>query len=198
MAAWIGAQISTSLVTSPRVVELACGAGYLAEALYGQLPGIRYCGFDLSPHLLDFARRRLDGLESRNVSENEFDFRCTDLVRDDWPEQVQGLGWMGKVDAVVSIQALHDLGGLGQQTKVLKRARELMRPGGLLAYGDLLLDDENPHSSRYSAAQHEEMLLAAGYSQDSGQLTEHRGVTSRLKGFATARFGDFGCFACLK
>ena len=108
------------------------------------------------------------------------------------------MGWMGKVDAVVSIQALHDLGGLGQQTKVLKRAQELMRPGGLLPTATCYWITKTPIPSRYSAAQHEEMLLAAGYSQDSGQLTEHRGVTSRLKGLATARFGDFGCFACFK
>ena len=198
MAAWIGAQVGANSASPPRVVELACGAGYLAEALYRQLPGIRYCGFDLSPHLLDQARRRLVGDERSTAKDGAMKFHCADLVRDSWTAEVLALGWMGKVDAVVSIQALHDLGGLGQQTKVLKRAQELMRPGGLLAYGDLLLDDENPHSSRCSAAQHEEMLLAAGYSQDSGQLTEHRGVTSRLKGLATARFGDFGCFACLK
>ena len=198
VAAWIGAQVGANSASPPWVLELACGAGYLAEALYRQLPGIRYCGFDLSPHLLDQARRRLVGDECSTAKDGVMKFHCADLVRDSWTAEVLALGWMGKVDAVVSIQALHDLGGLGQQTKVLKRARELMRPGGLLAYGDLLLDDENPHSSRYSAAQHEEMLLAAGYSQDSGQLTEHRGVTSRLKGFATTRFGDFGCFACLK
>ena len=198
MAAWIGARISASSVTSPRVVELACGAGFLAEVLQRQLPGIRYCGFDLSPHLLDFARRRLDGLRSRHVSENELDFRCTDLVRDDWTEQVQGLGWMGKVDAVVSIQALHDLGGLGQQAEVLKRARDLLRDGGLLAYGDLLLDDENPHPSRYNAAQHEEMLRACGYSLDGSQSADHEGEQLHLKSNATARFGGFGCFACYK
>ncbi len=195
MAAWIGAQVGANSAGPPRVVELACGAGYLAEALCSQLPAIRYCGFDLSPHLLEQARRRLAGHECSSEKDGAMEFHCADLVSDNWTAKVFAMGWMGKVDAVVSIQALHDLGGLGQQTTVLKQARELMRPGGILAYGDLLLDDENPHSSRYSAAQHEEMLLAAGYSQDSSQLTEHRGVTSRLKGLATARFGDFGCFA---
>ena len=186
VAAWIAARISGNTASSPRVVELACGAGYLAEALLSRLPDARYCGFDLSPHLLDFARRRLVDNAARSENGCQIEFRCADLVGDDWGEALSDMGWAGNVDAVVSLQALHDLGGLAQQTEVLTRAREMLRPGGVLAYGDLLLDANNPHPSRFTAAQHEEMLRSAGFGQNSGTQADGNA--------ATARFGNFGCF----
>ena len=42
VAAWIVTQITSESISSPRVVELACGAGYLAEVLLRQLPTARY------------------------------------------------------------------------------------------------------------------------------------------------------------
>ena len=198
MAAWIAARISANSAGAPRVVELACGAGYLAAYLQRQLPGLRYCGFDLSPHLLSHARRRLADSEPGHSEDVEMEFYCADLVNDDWTEKVHDLGWMGKVDAVVSIQALHDLGGLEQQAGVLKQAHALLRTGGLLAYGDLLQDPDNPHSSRYDAAQHVEMLLECSYSREGSLPADRNDSQATFDGSASARFGGFGCFAGYK
>ncbi len=184
------AHINIDSASSPRVVELACGAGYLAEALFRQQPDARYCGFDLSPHLLDYARRRLVNYAPRTDNLCEIELRCADLVRDDWDEQMMEMGWAGQVDAVVSLQALHDLGGLAQQREVLAKARQLLRPGGVLAYGDLLLDAENPHPSRFTAVQHKEMLRTAGFVPDNVAL-----LVDRAK---AVRFGRFGCFRSYK
>ena len=181
-------QITSESISSPRVVELACGAGYLAEVLLRQLPTARYCGFDLSPHLLGYARRRLTACATPSGKPSEIELRCADLVRADWQEELMGMGWVGRVDAVISLQALHDLGGFPQQTSVLARARELLRPGGRLIYSDLLLDAEDPHPSRFTAARHAEMLHAAGFTPDD--------VATPAVSDATVRFGDFGCFRC--
>ena len=195
MAAWIAAKISANSAGPSRVVELACGAGYLAAFFQRHLPGIRYCGFDLSPHLQSHARRRLVGSEPGQSEDVEMEFYCADLVNDDWPEKVHGLGWMGKVDAVVSIQALHDLGSLEQQAGVLEQAHALLRTGGLLAYGDLLQDPNNPHSSRYDAAQHVEMLLECSYSLEGSLSADREKSQVNSDESASTRFGDFGCFA---
>ena len=170
------------------MVELACGAGYLAEALFRQLPAAHYCGFDLSPYLLDYARRRLVAPAIRPGKLREVELHCADLTRANWEEALRGMGWAGEVDAVVSLQALHDLGGLPQQTEVLARACALLRRGGLLAYGDLLLDVENPHPSRFTAAQHEEMLRAAGFTPDADDAAQPSDSA------ATVHFGRFACF----
>ena len=197
-AAWIASQVNASTGNSPRIVELACGAGFLAEVLKRQLPGVRYCGFDLSPHLLEYAGRRLKAVLGQQDDGSMMQFRCADLVSDDWNAQLLEMGWAGRVDAVVSIQALHDLGELAQQSQVLKQARGLLREGGLLAYGDLLYDAKDPHPSRYSRKHHEEMLRACGFSIPASPSNERGRGDSGFQGFAAAAFGDFGSFACYK
>lgn len=197
-ADWIAARISASNRSSPRVIELACGAGFLVDRLQRRLPGIRYCGFDLSPHLTDYARRRFQADTGQRREGTVLEFRCANLVTDDWTAQLAAMGWAGEVDAVVSIQALHDLGELVQQKQVLEQARRLLRPGGLLAYADLLLDPESPHSSRYSSDEHQQMLQACGYSNSRDLSTGPRRAETGPRVFDTATFGDFGCFVCCK
>ena len=198
VAAWICSRISAAAAGSPRVVELACGAGFLAEILKRQLPGLRYCGFDLSPHLLEFARRRLESVPGEEAISSTMKYYCANLVNDDWTAHLVGMGWEGKVDAVVSIQALHDLGELPQQKQVLEQARGLLRDGGLLAYGDLLYDAQSPHSSRYTRQEHEEMLRSCGYSISGGSSTQGAVGDSGFQDYAAAKFGEFGAFSCPK
>ncbi len=185
MAAWIVSRFCGAAANSPRVVELACGGGYLAEHLFRHLPSSRYCGFDLSPHLLDFARVRLAGEPDESAAPRANNLVCVDLVSEDWESKLPALDWAGQVDAVISLQALHDLGGLTEQTKVLAQARLLLRPGGQVIYGDLLQDASNPHPSRFAAAQHEDMLRAAGF------VPVPEGQPAAAE---SALFGDFGCF----
>lgn len=197
-ADWIAARIKAGNRSSPRVVELACGAGFLADRLQQQLQGIRYCGFDLSSHLTDHASRRFQTDREERLDGSALEFRCVNLVTDYWTAQLDEMGWAGKVDAVVSIQALHDLGEIGRQKQVLKQAHGLLRAGGLLAYADLLFDAESPHSSRYSKDEHEEMLQACGYSNSGDFSTDRRSEEPGRQGFETDRFGDLGCFVCYK
>ncbi|MDE0080002.1 MAG: class I SAM-dependent methyltransferase [Caldilineaceae bacterium] len=198
MAAWICSRISAASTGSPRVVELACGAGFLAEFLQRHLPGLRYCGFDLSPHLLEFARRRLEAVSDEQGIGSTMKYHCVNLVNDDWTAHLVDMGWLGKIDAVVSIQALHDLGELPQQKQVLKQARSLLRDGGMLAYGDLLYDAQSPHSSRYKVEEHEEMLRLCGFSISVGSSAKSGLGDSGFQDYAAAVFGDFGAFACRK
>jgi len=198
VAAWICSRIVSSPASSPRVVELACGAGFLAEFLQRRLPNVRYCGFDLSPNLLEFARRRLEAILSEQGKASTVQFCCANLVDDDWTARLVEIGWAGEVDAVVSIQALHDLGELPQQKQVLKQAHSMLRKGGLLAYGDLLFDDQSPHSSRYSVREHEEMLQSCGFSVTEGSSSEKVDGDSSFHDYTATAFGDFGTFACRK
>ena len=108
------------------------------------------------------------------------------------------MGWAGKVDAVVSIQALHDLGELAQQKQVLKQARGILHQEGLLAYGDLLVDAEAPHPTRYSWKEHEEMLRECGYSVPDASTADSVRDFSDSQSYAVAIFGEFGAFACRK
>ena len=198
VAEWIASQINKGSVGSPRVVELACGAGFLAEVLKRRFPTIRYCGFDLNPHLLEFARQRLEEGPDERDGGSVNQFRCANLVTDDWTDHLVELGWAGSVDAVVSIQALHDLGELAQQTQVLKEAHGQLRQEGLLVYGDLLIDADAPHPSRYSKEEHESMLHGCGFIVSGASTAESVRHESDSKDYTFAVFGDLGAFACRK
>ena len=125
-------------------------------------------------------------------------FRRANLVSEDWTAPLVEMGWAGKVDAVVSIQALHDLGDLAQQKHVLEQARSTLRAGGILAYGDLLFDAKNPHSSRYGVEEHEEMLHSCGFSVPGSSLTDSGRQDSGSRGFAATVYGEFGTFVCCR
>ena len=144
------------------------------------------------------ALRRLDGSTGDEGNASTMHFRRANLVSDDWTAPLVEMGWAGKVDAVVSIQALHDLGELAQQKQVLEQARSLLRAGGLLAYGDLLLDPEHPHPSRYSLEEHEEMLHSCGFSVPGSSPADGGRQSPASRGFAAARYGEFGAFACCR
>ncbi len=125
-------------------------------------------------------------------------FRRANLVSDDWTAPLVEMGWAGKVDAVVSIQALHDLGDLAQQKQVLQQARSLLREGGILAYGDLLYDAKSPHPSRYSVEEHEEMLHACGFSTPGSSPSDSGRQNSGSRSFAASVYGEFGTFVCCR
>lgn len=179
---WIAQRVAEAVGQTPRLVELACGAGYLAAVLARQMPGLHCWGFDRSAHLLDFARRRLARHTARPGSQAQVHFRQADLNASDWLAHLDGLGWTGRVDAVVSLQSLHDLGGRAEQAAALRRAHELLRSGGLLVYGDLLLDSDDPHPRRLPADEHTDLLRAAGFAPDVPPLL----------------LGEFGCFGAVK
>jgi SAM-dependent methyltransferase len=57
------------------IIEIGCGTGQIAAELLAANPGLRYIGADLSPGMLDIARRRLlayeDRIELREAKRND-------------------------------------------------------------------------------------------------------------------------------
>ena len=130
VAQHIADQVAGLSVPRLQVVEMACGSGYLAGWLLRTIPDIRYIGFDRSPHLLDYARHHLGTLAGHVAREAEIHVREADLNGSTW------LGWLGEndlkgqLDAVVSLQSLHDLGGEKEQFRIYQCVRQVLRPGG--------------------------------------------------------------------
>lgn len=130
------------------LVELCCGAGALAQRLLEAHPGLRYTGLDASALALEHAAARLAPWEGR----------C-ELVRadlnEDWPAAV------GRPQAVVSMQALHDLGEVEAVERAYGRAARRLAPGGLLVNADLV-EGAGQRPGRMPTARHLECLRAAG------------------------------------
>jgi len=151
------------------VIELCSGHGQLARALLQAWPQLRYTGFDSSALLLQSAGADLAEFGSR-VSLIE-----ANLNQAAWLDQVPQ-----PVQAIVSMQSLHDLGGEAEVDRIYGLAKQLLAPGGLFLNADLVVPPGKPlphNPGRRSIARHLELLQSHGYRQVSCSLAA----------------GDFGC-----
>ena len=94
---------------TPHIVELACGPGLLGEFLLGSIPGMTYEGLDFSAPMLALAEQRLEPFGERAA------LRRADLRLSDWPASVERAP-----HAVVSTQALHDVGGVAEHAAIYR------------------------------------------------------------------------------
>lgn len=173
MAQRIANQVAALGSACPQVVELACGSGYLAEYLVRTLSDLWYTGFDVSPALLDAARTHLSilaGHVDRNV---ELHLRQADLNETIWVDYLDEMGLVGQVDAVVSLQSMHDLGDAAAQAMAIARVHPMLRPGGIFVNADLLLDPKAPHPRRLPVERHLAILEKIGF--DSAQCVHQEG-----------------------
>lgn len=170
----IVAQLKALPFPALQVVELGSGPGLLAELLLRELPQMTYTGFDSSGLLLIFARQQLAlfGRRARLIQ--------ADLNADGWLDQLSP-----EVQAIVSLQALHDLGDESHIDRVYGLARRLLAPGGLLLNVDFVVppgQEEPERPGRRSIARHLELLQAHGFERVA----------------CTLERGQFGCWVAFR
>jgi SAM-dependent methyltransferase len=101
-----------------RILELGSGPGFLASHVLATLPSVRYVALDFSSAMHAMARDRLDARIER-VSFLERDFLD--------PAWSSGLG---RFDAVVTMQAVHELRHKRRATELHRAVRSLLVPFG--------------------------------------------------------------------
>ena len=127
----------------------------LAEVLLTKVPYLKYIGIDFSEPMLALARKRLARFGS-HVSLHQ-----ADLNEDDWPELLPS-----ENHAIVSLQALHDLGDETKLDRIYGMVRDLLVPGGLFLNADLVVPatKENLQKpGRRSVQRHLERLRSHDY-----------------------------------
>ena len=128
--------------------ELGCGPGYLAEAILDEVPFAAYTLLDFSAPILAMARRRAGS------------FPYTDFVLADFIEQTWTEG-LGTFDAIVTMQAVHELRHKRRAPALYAQARELLVPGGVLIVCDGAPSTVQPLGM--SVAEQQAALASAGY-----------------------------------
>ncbi|MDQ6618835.1 MAG: class I SAM-dependent methyltransferase [Pseudomonadota bacterium] len=114
----------------PCIVELGCGPGTLAQNVLGRIEQATYEGFDFSWPMLELARERLAAFGTR-AHVHQADLRGTEWVK------LLNL----PVDAVITNQALHDLGSADNVASIYNTAHSLLRPKGLFINAELVVPE---------------------------------------------------------
>ncbi len=110
------------------VIELGSGPGFLVQAILNQSPNIEYSAFDFSNVMHIIAKERLGDL-SNNVKFVEGSF--------------QESGWeksLGKYDAVLSLQAIHEIRHKDKVPLVFSGVKSILRKNGIFLFCDHVCD----------------------------------------------------------
>lgn len=110
------------------VIELGCGTGVLAVPIARR--AVAYTGIDVSSEAVAVLRERLPAA----------DVRCLDVTRDD-------LGSLGTFDRVLVYAVLHYVTSEDEGELFVRKALDLLRPGGVALFGNLPLPPGDlPHT----------------------------------------------------
>ena len=146
-----------------RVLELGPGPGLLAEAIVASCAVASYTLFDFSAPMLEMCKQRLGGHPAVR-------YVLGDFTRDDWTAALSP-----PFDAIVTMQAVHEVRHKRRVPRLYAQARALLGPGGMLAVCDHTPPDD---SARYRALhstvlEQHAALAAAGFADLVTHLELH-------------------------
>jgi SAM-dependent methyltransferase len=136
-----------------RVAELGSGPGHLAHTILRLCSVESYAALDFSPAMHELAREHLGEMAVR-VSFVVEDFRNPNWARN-----------LGEVDALITMQAAHEVRHRNRLPSLLARAREAVRPGGLFIFSDHYAEPGTRKNADLFAARDEQrsLLTQAGF-----------------------------------
>ena len=139
--------------SSPRVLELGSGPGFLADYLLKRLPALAMSLLDYSSAMHTLATARL-GDRSGQVRFIERDFKDPA-----WPDG------LGQFDAVITLQSVHELRHKRYAGTLHAQVRSLLAPGGIYLVGDHYCGQDGMTNDQLymSRAEQEQCLSAAGF-----------------------------------
>jgi SAM-dependent methyltransferase len=135
------------------IFELGSGPGFLAEQICTHMNVSRYSAIDISPHMHALARPRLK-LWTERIAFIETDYRTNG-----WERTLPGT-----YDAVVSLQAVHELRHADKIPTLYRSTLRPLRAGGAFLIADVV--NAPGHDSRahlLTTEQHIETLTTCGF-----------------------------------
>ncbi len=132
-----------------RVVELGSGPGHLAREIVTNCIIESYFSIDFSPVMHALAREHLKHLTSH------VQFVVADFREDGWSRNI------GEVDALVTMQAAHEVRHKSRLPLLFRQIHDLVRPGGLFLYGDHYLETETKKNIDLHVTQEDQLSFLA-------------------------------------
>jgi SAM-dependent methyltransferase len=148
------AELSPLAAAESSILELGSGPGFLAGAILESLPRAAYTALDFSGPMHALARERLGPLAQR-----------VHFVQRDFKAAAWATG-LSPCDAVVTLQAVHELRHKRYAASLYDAVRRLLRPGGLFLVCDHVFGEgSNRDASLYMTLdEHRNALREAGFS----------------------------------
>jgi drug/metabolite transporter (DMT)-like permease/SAM-dependent methyltransferase len=139
------------LAPGSRVLELGSGPGFLAEHVLNRCPQVAsYTLFDFSEPMLDMSRARVGRFPAAR-------FIAGDFRSEDWARHVAGV-----YDAILTMQAVHEVRHKRHVPRLYRQIRELLTPGGLFLVCDRTPEDDSPRSMALFMTEHEQVAALKG------------------------------------
>ena len=136
------------------ILELGSGPGFLSRQILECLPQVAYTALDFSAAMHALAKERLGPLAER-VRFVEANFKTPE-----WTAE------LSSYDAVVSMQAVHELRHKRHAASLYEAVRRVLRPGGAFLVCDHVFGESGEaNASLYmTLEEHRSALRGAGYS----------------------------------
>jgi ubiquinone/menaquinone biosynthesis C-methylase UbiE len=146
------------------VLELGSGPGFLAEAVVRDVPDVRYTLLDSSPAMQDLASARLGMAAGAQ-------FVTADFKRGDWADA------LGTFDAVVTMQAVHELRHKRHAVDLHRIVRTILQPQGLYLVCDHTADpDGMADTDLYMTSREQSAALLVAGLRDVRAILEKKGL----------------------
>jgi len=136
------------------ILELGSGPGFLAEHILTRCPVAAYHLFDFSPPMLNLSRARLAPFGNRVCSHQG------SFLDEGWWRSLPG-----PFDAVISMQAVHEVLRPERLPQLYSESRLLIKAGGVMLIADKLDDESKSEADRFTADKHLAALSQAGFKE---------------------------------
>jgi ubiquinone/menaquinone biosynthesis C-methylase UbiE len=123
-------ELHSLYVNELQILELGSGPGFLAEQILKSVPNVKYTMLDFSAAMHELARQRLGHLQQGAR------FVLADFKEEAWTSFLQSF------EAIVTMQAVHELRHKRHALKFHSSVLTLLRPGGVYLVCDHYTDAE--------------------------------------------------------
>ena len=141
-----------SRLAEPDLLDLGAGPGFLAEQVLSRCAVSSYHLLDFSPRMLELARARLEGFGDRAY------FHQIDFLQEDWWQSLPA-----GFDAVVSLQAVHEVSQAERISRLYGGLASLVAEGGKIIIADKLDFETEQGTGFLTIGDHETALERAGF-----------------------------------
>lgn len=147
-----------------RILELGSGPGLLAERILREVAVSEYVLFDFSEPMFAMARETLG-------ERNDVSFHMGSCKEPNWPRRVPG-----RFDAVISMQAVHEIRHKRHVPWLYAQAATLLRPAGILITCDAEPTEQSEEQRQLASTrrEQEQAMCWAGFEQVVCHRFEHQ------------------------